>query len=131
MTADITYYSPSEKGFYISSIHGANIPSDKIEIPDSLRVELLKNESEGKPIGLDSKGYPISITRTADEINLDLEKNVKAQRNYLLKESDWTQLPDVPQSMKDTWATYRQALRDITAQPGFPKTVNWPDKPSN
>ena len=54
--------------------------------------------------------------------------NVRQQRNEKLKDSDWTQLADSPVP-KDTWATYRQALRDITAQSGFPWSVNWPDAP--
>ncbi len=51
------------------------------------------------------------------------------QRNTLLAASDWTQLPDVPLATKDAWATYRQALRDITAQPGYPLNIIWPDRP--
>jgi hypothetical protein len=56
---------------------------------------------------------------------------VVAQRNALLANSDWTQLADVPLTaeMKAQWATYRQALRDITDQSGFPDNINWPDKP--
>jgi hypothetical protein len=54
---------------------------------------------------------------------------VKARRDYLLAMSDWTQLPDVPQATKDLWAVYRQALRDITAQAGFPQNVTWPTAP--
>jgi hypothetical protein len=52
-------------------------------------------------------------------------------RNEALARSDWTQLPDVPLTLeqKTAWATYRQALRDITAQPGFPDNINWPMKP--
>lgn len=56
---------------------------------------------------------------------VDLAKQVRAQRDALLRESDWTQLPDVPVD-RQAWATYRQALRDITSQPGFPATVTWP-----
>lgn len=51
------------------------------------------------------------------------------RRNQLLADSDWTQLPDVPLATKEAWATYRQALRDITAQPGFPENVVWPEAP--
>lgn len=42
----------------------------------------------------------------------------RQQRNVFLSTSDWTQLPDVPlaQAVKDTWATYRQALRSMTEQ---------------
>jgi hypothetical protein len=54
-----------------------------------------------------------------------------ARRNSLLEQSDWTQLPDVPLSseQKAAWASYRQALRDITDQPGFPDNINWPVAP--
>jgi hypothetical protein len=55
---------------------------------------------------------------------------VRAKRTYLLAESDWTQLPDVPLATKQAWAAYRQALRDITEQPGFPLEVVWPEPPT-
>lgn len=54
---------------------------------------------------------------------------VRSTRDQLLKDSDWTQLPDVPQSLKDAWAIYRQALRDITVQEGFPSNIVWPTTP--
>lgn len=54
----------------------------------------------------------------------------KAQRDSLLTQSDWTQLPDVPAGTAATWATYRQALRDVTKQPGFPVDINWPVQPA-
>jgi hypothetical protein len=56
---------------------------------------------------------------------------IKIRRNRLLYESDWTQLPNGPLSseLQTAWATYRQALRDITAQPGFPNDVIWPARP--
>lgn len=54
-----------------------------------------------------------------------------AQRISFLVNSDWTQLADVPLSAekKAEWATYRQALRDLTDQPGFPENINWPVEP--
>jgi len=55
--------------------------------------------------------------------------DARIARNRLLASSDWTQLPDVPQTLKDKWATYRQALRDITAQSGFPRSIIWPTQP--
>jgi hypothetical protein len=55
-------------------------------------------------------------------------KSVRDQRNTKLSESDWTQVADAPVD-KDAWATYRQALRDITTQEGFPWTITWPDAP--
>lgn len=59
-----------------------------------------------------------------------LAASVRYQRDELLKQSDWTQLPDVPQGTKDVWAAYRQALRDVTTQIGFPQTIEWPTEPS-
>lgn len=56
--------------------------------------------------------------------------NAREQRNRLLTESDWTQLPDVNLATKAAWATYRQALRDITDQPGYPLDVTWPTPPN-
>lgn len=51
------------------------------------------------------------------------------ERRKLLEGSDWTQLPDVPLETKQAWATYRQALRDITEQPGYPTNIVWPTRP--
>jgi hypothetical protein len=55
-------------------------------------------------------------------------KSVRQTRSDKLAECDWTQVADAPVD-KAVWATYRQALRDITAQSGFPWTVTWPDAP--
>lgn len=57
------------------------------------------------------------------------EQSVKLQRSRLLAESDWTQLPDVPLATKTAWAQYRQDLRDITTQDGYPFAIMWPVKP--
>ena len=53
-----------------------------------------------------------------------------SKRAQLLVASDWTQLPDVPLETKEAWAVYRQALRDITEQPGYPLDVVWPSPPA-
>jgi len=55
-------------------------------------------------------------------------KNVRAERDKKLAECDWTQVEDAPVD-KAVWATYRQALRDVTTQSGFPWTITWPDAP--
>jgi hypothetical protein len=53
---------------------------------------------------------------------------IRTKRNTLLAASDWTQIPDAPVDQA-AWATYRQALRDITAQVGFPESIDWPVQP--
>ena len=54
--------------------------------------------------------------------------NVRASRTQKLKDCDWTQIADSTAD-KTAWATYRQALRDITGQAGFPWTITWPETP--
>jgi len=54
--------------------------------------------------------------------------SIRQQRNDKLKESDWTQVEDAPIN-KTLWATYRQSLRDITSQEGFPWNITWPTEP--
>ncbi len=68
---------------------------------------------------------------TAEEISALLTSSantVRSFRNALLAESDWTQVSDSTVD-KPAWAAYRQELRDITAQAGFPHSVVWPTKP--
>jgi hypothetical protein len=55
-------------------------------------------------------------------------KSVRQQRGEKLKDSDWTQVADAPVD-KAAWATYRQALRDVTGQQGFPWIITWPTQP--
>lgn len=54
---------------------------------------------------------------------------VRYERNNLLARSDWTQGKDVPDSISGPWAVYRQALRDIPIQAGFPWAIEWPIQP--
>jgi len=53
------------------------------------------------------------------------------QAKALLKESDWSMLPDVPMTkgQRVAWVDYRKALREIRLQAGFPDNIQWPIKP--
>jgi hypothetical protein len=53
---------------------------------------------------------------------------IRTERNEKLAGSDWTQIADATVD-KTVWAMYRQALRDITSQTGFPYSVQWPTQP--
>jgi hypothetical protein len=55
----------------------------------------------------------------------DQAKSVRTSRDDKLKECDWTQITDATAD-KATWAIYRQALRDVPDQAGFPWTITWP-----
>lgn len=61
------------------------------------------------------------------KVHAAAEEEARAQRNALLSATDWMALSDV--TMSPEWAAYRQALRDITGQAGFPENINWPIEP--
>jgi len=67
---------------------------------------------------------------TVENFPLDqADSNVRSRRNALLQSSDWTQVADAPVDQA-AWAAYRQSLRDIPSQPGFPFSVTWPTEPA-
>ena len=55
--------------------------------------------------------------------------DLRSTRRYLLKQSDWTQVPDAPVDAA-AWAVYRQQLRDLPANTTDPRNVEWPEPPS-
>lgn len=63
------------------------------------------------------------VAETADEI--------RARRDKLLAATDWTQTLDAPidTATRDAMRTYRQALRDVPQQDGFPADIQWPELP--
>lgn len=58
------------------------------------------------------------------------EPAVRAHRSALLAACDWTQLPDVPTATREAWVPYRQRLRELPEQSGYPEVVNWPVPPT-
>ena len=59
------------------------------------------------------------------------ERNIRSRRDGLLQETDWVVIKSYErgENIPAEWELYRQALRDITAQAGFPYSVEWPTKP--
>lgn len=56
-------------------------------------------------------------------------QNLREERNYLLQQSDWTQLPDAPINNPQAWLDYRRALRDTNFQTLDLENPQWPKKP--
>jgi hypothetical protein len=88
---------------------------------------------EGTPVFADDRWTQVWAVRdmTTEEVASRDEgqaASVRAERNAKLSASDWTQVADAPVDQA-AWAAYRQALRDITAQAGFPWTIDWPVAP--
>jgi Phage tail assembly chaperone protein len=108
-----------EKGVVVNTI-----------VVESLDImENLVSAENGGAIGdLYEDGQFITPQPAHGELENKKSEEVRAKRNALLQESDWTQLVDSPVDHA-TWFAYRQALRDITAQAGFPWTIDWPERP--
>jgi len=90
--------------------------------------------AEWGPVPVNENGQWF-ILPTVRELSLEqiaerdtaMAESIRAERNQLLANTDWMALSDVIMSAE--MAAYRQALRDITTQEGFPHNVVWPDTP--
>ena len=79
----------------------------------------------------DDEGNTVTVQAQKDakvaKDNAALAATERATRDNLLKATDHYGLSDV--TMSDAMTTYRQALRDVPQQSGFPSTITWPEKP--
>lgn len=117
------FYSPKVNGFFAEEIH-KNIPEDVIELTiEDYKYTIDQINSKGKKIVIvDGR-----ITFEDNIIPVTIEQ-VRSKRNKLLRESDYTQMPDWPGD-KEAWARYRQALRDVPQNIKSLENVEWPEKP--
>ena len=75
--------------------------------------------------------------KTAEQIEAErLERaseSARNQRDRLLTDSDWVTIraTDTGNPVPTEWQTYRQALRDIPEQTGFPEEIEWPQEPQS
>jgi hypothetical protein len=134
----------SEFRAYTKDNGGPSWDTTTTEVLEALGVDLVFEGAQAQPTRyqvayangveqIDGKWY---TKHSVSEMNAeaiaskdaDQAQSMRDQRAQKLKDSDWTQVADAPVD-KAVWATYRQALRDITAQSGFPWTITWPDAP--
>ena len=69
----------------------------------------------------------LTETFTLDDLHLLNMTDIKQYRTELLEETDWWAVADRTMTQAET--DYRQALRDIPQQEGFPTDITWPTKP--
>lgn len=119
-------------------------PQLTVELLDSFGADPVLNGPQAQPTR-----YQVAFRDGVEEINgqwftkfsvadmdadaiasLDARQadSVRAERNRKLTASDWTQVADAPVD-KAAWAAYRQGLRDVPSQAGFPWDVTWPVEP--
>nr|DAQ28525.1 MAG TPA: tail assembly chaperone [Caudoviricetes sp.] len=90
--------------------------------------EVAVNDDDGNKIATTVEAIP---EPTPEEIKERKATEVRAKRDYLLNKTDYLVSGDYPISAEDLAKikAYRQALRDIPEQEGFPETVTWPEEP--
>lgn len=90
--------------------------------------EVAVNDKDGNKIATTVEAIP---EPTPEELKERKAAEVRAKRDYLLNKTDFYVSGDYPISAEDLAKVkaYRQALRDIPEQDGFPETVTWPDEP--
>lgn len=78
------------------------------------------------------KPAPLELPPAPEPTQEEKEQTARNERNMKLTFTDWTQLPDAPltEERKAAYAEYRQALRDIPEQAGFPDAIEWPAEPT-
>jgi hypothetical protein len=95
------------------------------EIPEDLPFTANPNDTEAHGRDLFARAVagefgPIAEFTAEAPLETDVAEAVRYERDRRIASTDWTQSADVPQSTKDKWAPYRQALRDFPQQPEFP-----------
>ncbi|SFD94277.1 tail fiber assembly protein [Flavobacterium phragmitis] len=108
-------------GFYVEGIH-ENIPEPNIDLTEEEWQQALSKDYKV----IEGKHIHFPFVQSPEE----LLENIRATRNTLLIESDWTQMEDSPltETKKLEWKIYRQELRDLT-ETDNPEFVVWPSKP--
>ena len=96
---------------------------------------LVDLRSDGRPAGVDYLRQTLEFYgfKVGDELLTDEDRaqSAREKRDQLLAETDYLLMPDYPIS-SETLASlkaYRQALRDVPEQAGFPSKIEWPEKP--
>jgi hypothetical protein len=126
--ADIVFEGPQASG---GTVYQYSMRSGVVHIGDKWYTNYILG-----PVFTDTAATDTQPAKTAAENEAEYKAmkdaeqaaSVRASRTQMLKDCDWTQIADSTAD-KAAWATYRQALRDITAASGFPWTMTWPESP--
>ena len=125
------FYSPTTGGFYDRKIHGDAIPADAVEITRGEHAALLAGQSAGQHIEADEHGHPV-LRDAPGQGNDALADAARTRRDAMITATDYLLMPDYPiraEQLAEVRA-YRQALRDVPLQAGFPQDIDWPDPPT-
>jgi Phage tail assembly chaperone protein len=126
-------------GFYDDEWHGDSIPAGAVPISDEQHAALLEGQSVGKVMKIDADGNP-ALEDPPPPTDEQVAVSVRADRDARLAETDWLLLRHQDETVvgkattltadeATTLVDYRQALRDVPTQAGFPHEIDWPQEP--
>ena len=126
-------YQTDSNGFFVSEATADRSPLEKDTwlIPRGCVTEKPPTLEEGQSAKWEGGAWVIVSHEPEPEPETpvkDPADEIREERNYRLSGTDWTQLNDSPVD-KAVWAAYRQELRDVPQQAGFPSNVIWPERP--
>lgn len=125
-----TWGSSVYEALGIDPIYDINTPEPSSEDKEVIRSGVEQND-EGNWVyaytEVNKYASEEEKTTALEAIERAKAQGIRDKRNNILAKTDWMGLSDV--TMSAEWATYRQALRDVPAQDGFPNTINWPSEP--
>lgn len=128
-------YQTDTQGYFVGVTTADQDPMNPTEwlIPAGCVTVAPTDAPEGSRVKWTGSAWAMEVipvepaTKEADPIAKDII--VRGKRDSLLTASDWTQVADAPVDQA-AWAVYRQALRDLPSQAGFPDTITWPPEPT-
>lgn len=115
-----------------SSIHAVQWYGDHGEVEYNDRNEEITDFSKFDTIMADRQTEVDRLTQETLDNEPPKEEAIRTQRDEFLKSTDWIVIKhvDIGKPVPQEWSEYRQALRDITEQVGFPDNVDWPTEPT-
>ena len=137
--------APNESGAYppIQEVSFSTLPEGCVLVPEDLDTSLFYQKAGFVVLTIQDNTVTGMAANEAAyarwqaehppvDPDAELAAEVRSRRDQLLAETDWTQVLDAPVDAitREAYRTYRQALRDIPEQPGFPRDVTWPELPA-
>jgi hypothetical protein len=111
-----------------------NIVAEFVEVPDDVQDGWVVTDGNwSAPVVHTPSEQEIADAQAAllTQQTIELSASVRVERDNKLKETDWIVIKNLElnANIPGAWEVYRQALRDVPTQAGFPWTITWPDAP--
>lgn len=109
--------------------HGTEEHPDIVETYNAVEIRCNDSNFDANYAIAQAEAYNGEVT--VEDVPLT-EDEARTQRDKLLAATDWTQVLDAPidAATREAYRAYRQDLRDITEQEGFPEAITWPELPT-